>query len=373
MTGPQGELRAMDRQSRVQTVAASLADAGCDALIVSKPANIRWLSGFTGSNGTAVVAPDGLTIVTDSRYEDQVDEQLGAAGVEATVHITRDLAQPLVSAIADAGRVGLEAEAVTWAAQRRFQEYLASRTLVATVDIIEARRRVKDEGEIDRLTAAAAIADRALDQIRPELGRQRTERWVARALDNAMLDLGADGLSFPTIVAGGPNSAKPHATPSDRVIGSGDMVVIDFGASVDGYGSDMTRSFLIGEPTAHQLEIFDAVIEAQAAGVAAVTDGVAERDVDAACRNILAEAGLGQAFIHGAGHGIGLEIHENPILSTRATGILRSGYVVTVEPGVYLPELGGIRIEDSVVVTDDGCEPITLSPKNPVVDASAPR
>lgn len=373
MTVSAGGLGPMDRAARIAAVVASLAECGCDALIVSKPENIRWLCGFTGSSGIAVVAPDGLTVITDNRYERQIDEQLQDAAVEAAVHITRDRAEPLASATAAVDRVGLEAETVTWADQQRFEEYLEGRTLVSTAGVIETLRRIKDDGEINRLKAAAAIADEALAEVKPELGRGRTEQWLARTLNNTMLELGADGLSFPTIVAGGPNSAKPHARPSDRTIEPGDMVVMDFGASVDGYGSDMTRSFLIGEPSARQREIFDAVIEAQAAGVAAVTDGVAERDVDAACRNVMVERGLGEAFSHGTGHGIGLEIHENPILSTRATGILRTGYVVTVEPGAYLPELGGIRIEDSVVVTDDGCEPITLSPKNPDVETSAPQ
>lgn len=361
------DLAPMDRSLRLDRVRAAVADAGCDLLIVTKLLNIRWLSGFTGSNATAIVTPDSFTIITDGRYETQIADQLSAAGVEATVAITREIAEPVAVAVGQAGRIGLESADVTWASQRQFAEWLPGRELVPTSELVEYQRRFKDTGELQRLRLAASIADRALSVVKPELNAGRTELEIARMLDATMLDLGADDLSFATIVAAGPNSAKPHATPSDRPIGDGDMVVIDFGAKVDGYGSDMTRSFLLGETTDRQREVFEAVEQAQARGVAAVRDGVEEREIDRVCREELGNRGLGEAFIHGTGHGIGLEIHENPILSTRATGILRSGYVVTVEPGVYLPDLGGIRIEDSVVVTESGCEPITLSSKSPAV------
>ncbi len=364
-------LPAMDRRDRLARVRSAMQVAGCDGLIVTKQLNVRWLSGFTGSNATAVISPDSFAIVTDGRYQSQIAEQLAAAEVEADVAITREPKEPVLAALGRSKTIGLESDHVTWSTQRQFEQWLAERgsgqELIPTSELVEIERRFKDEGEMARLRLAAAIADRALDRVRPDLVSGATELDIARRLDGAMMDLGADETSFATIVASGPNSAKPHATPSDRVIEPGDMVVIDFGAKVDGYGSDMTRSFLIGRPTARQQEIFDAVIAAQAAGVAAVKDGVEEREIDRVCRDTLAERGLGEAFIHGTGHGIGLEIHENPILSTRATGILRSGYVVTVEPGAYLPELGGIRIEDSVVVTDAGCEPITLSSKSPIV------
>ncbi|MEM7271575.1 MAG: aminopeptidase P family protein [Actinomycetota bacterium] len=357
----------MDRNERLRRVRSAMVGVGCDALVVTKAVNIRWLTGFTGSAGLIVIGPDRLALVTDQRYQTQVREQLAAASVEAEVAITREPEAPVVAAVAGADSVGLESEHVTWAEVRRFERWLDGRALIATEQLVETERRVKDAGEIDRLRAAAAIADAALAEVIGELGTGLTEAEVATRLDRAMVDGGADGPSFPTIVAAGPNSAKPHARPSDRVIADGDMVVIDFGASVDGYGSDMTRSFLIGAADARQREIYEAVADAQAAGVAAVADGVAEREIDRACRDRLADHGLAEAFIHGTGHGIGLEIHENPILSTRATGILRTGYVVTVEPGAYLPDLGGIRVEDSVVVTDSGCETLTHSPKDPNV------
>jgi Xaa-Pro aminopeptidase len=356
-----------DRDRRLEALRAALGEAGCDALVVTKPQNVRWLTGFTGSAGTVVVTGTGLTVITDDRYRTQVAEQLEAAAVEAQVVINRDLAEPLRTAIGSTGRpvVGLEAGQITWARQREIVDWLGEgATVEPTLDLIEGLRRCKDPSEIERLTAAAAIADRALAEVAPRLGSGLSEQQVARLLERAMFDRGADGLSFPTIVATGTNSAKPHAVPSDRVISPGDAVVIDFGASVDGYGSDMTRTFLI-DPVPEALgAIYDAVAEAQRAGVAAVGPGVEEQAVDAACRSVLEGHGLGAAFVHGTGHGLGLEIHEQPILSSRATGILQEGYVVTVEPGAYLPHLGGVRIEDSVVITGEGARPITRFPKD---------
>ncbi len=358
------DLPPMDRGARLDRLRRRLDEDGLDALVVTKPQNIRWLTGFTGSAGAAVVTADDLTVVTDDRYEIQVAQQLDAAAVAATVAIDRDRSGPVRAGVGAAARVGLEAGHATWATARQVDGWLDGREVVATLDLIEALRQDKDPGEIARLRRAAGIADGALARIAPSLVAGRTEREVARDLDRTMVDLGAEGLSFPTIVATGPNSAKPHATPSDRPLAPGDAVVIDFGAAVDGYGSDMTRSFLIDPVADAAIDRYRAVEAAQAAGVAAVAAGVDERAVDAACRDLLTERGLGEAFVHGTGHGIGLEIHEQPFLSTRATGVLRAGQVVTVEPGVYLPGDGGIRIEDSVLVTDDGCVPLTGAPKD---------
>ncbi len=357
-------LTPMDRGVRLDRVRRAIEAAGCDALIVTKPVNIVWLTGFTGSNGMLVVTGDRLTLVTDGRYDIQVRRQLAEAEVEADVVITREPAEPVARATAASDRVGLESEHVTWALQRRVADWLQRQPLV-TEALIETERRVKDQGELDRLRRAADIADQALEAVRPMLGRRHTEVEIARALELAMAERGADDLSFPTIVASGPNSALPHAVPTDRAIESGDLLIIDFGAKVDGYGSDMTRSFLIGDCSPEQRRIHDAVVEAQAAGVATVRAGAGELDVDTACRSVLESHGLGPAFVHGTGHGIGLEIHEAPLLSARATGTLQLDSVITVEPGAYLAEVGGVRIEDSVVVTEAGCEPITRSPKTP--------
>lgn len=366
MTGD-AALAPLDLASRADRVRAGLDGAGCDALVVTDLTNIRWLTGFTGSAGVLVVRPADLVLVTDGRYQEQAADQLAAAGVVAQVEITRDTAERLAAAVDGIGRVGLEADHVTWDAQQQWAAALAP-TLVPTVGLLLGLRAVKDEGEVDRLERAAAMADAALADVRPMLLEQPTERELARALESAMLDHGADGPSFETIVASGPNGARPHARPSDRTIGAsgeGELVVIDFGALCDGYHSDMTRTFVVGEPTPTQTRMLDVVRASQAAGVAAVRAGVPTVDVDAACRAVIAEAGWGDAFVHGTGHGIGLVIHEEPRVSPESGALLAPGHCVTVEPGVYLPEHGGVRIEDSVVVTASGCRHLTTSPYDP--------
>jgi Xaa-Pro aminopeptidase len=358
-------LTVMDVPSRLDLVRDALAEAEVDGLIVTKRVNVRWLTGFTGSRGLVVVTDDELLVVTDGRYGEQVRHQLDQAGVQARVEITAiDVGSAVATVAAGRSRIGLEAQHVTWHRRDQIDRWLPDTTLVPTLGLIEELRRTKDDGELSRLVRAAALADTALAEVAPTLADRPTELQVARALDRHMEDHGADEPSYETIVASGPNAALPHATPTDRIIESGDLVVIDVGARIDGYGSDMTRTFVAGcEPTITQRAWHDAVVEAQAAGIAAVADGVDERAVDSACRSVLASHGLVDAFVHGTGHGIGLEIHEQPILSPRSDGILLAGLVVTVEPGVYIPGRGGVRVEDSVVVGVDGCRPITHSLK----------
>jgi Xaa-Pro aminopeptidase len=239
--------------------------------------------------------------------------------------------------------------------------------LVATEGVVEALRLVKDDGEVARIEAAATIATDALRGLLPRLFERPTENDFGLELDTAIRRLGAEGTSFDTIVAAGPNGAKPHhrAAGSSRRIEEGDLVVVDYGALVDGYCSDMTRTFCIGEPSPVQRRMLDVVTAAQAAGVAVVAAGAETKAVDDACRALIGEAGWAEAFSHGTGHGVGLEIHEDPRVSWSTTATLAPGHVVTVEPGVYLPEHGGVRIEDTVVVTQDGCRPLTHAPKDP--------
>jgi Xaa-Pro aminopeptidase len=373
MNVPLPDVEPMDLPSRTERLRSALPGLGVDAVLVTKAANVRWLTGFTGSNGQLLITDDRLVAVTDGRYRKQISDQLDAAGVQATIEITTtETAAILGRELPATARLGLEATHVTWAYRDKIDSWLPGRELVALDAPIEQLRKVKDRGERSRLARAAAMADAALAAVEPDLGQLPTEREVALRLDALMIGLGADEPSYDTIVASGPNAALPHAHPTDRVIGAGDTLIIDVGARLDGYGSDMTRTFVIGDTVGdEQQRWYDAVAEAQEAGVAAVADGVEERAIDLACREVLDEHGLVDAFIHGTGHGIGLEIHEDPILSPRSTGILQAGYVVTVEPGVYFPNQGGVRIEDAVVVTDDGCQPITNSPKRITPDPAS--
>jgi Xaa-Pro aminopeptidase len=345
--------------------------AACEALLVTNLVNIRYLTGFTGSAGLLLVKADDALLVTDGRYLTQSAEQLAAVGVDAAVEVGPLARQreAITGAASGVTRLGLEASSVTWAAQRSYAaEWFPGAELVPTTGVVEDLRRVKDAGELARMAEAARIADAALAATKPMLADAPTEAEFGLALDHAMRRLGAAGSSFETIVAAGPNGAKPHARPSGRHIEKGELVVLDFGAVVDGYCSDMTRTVCVGAPASAVLERMVEVVGAsQAAGVAAVRPGVTGVDVDRACREVITAAGWGDAFVHGTGHGVGLDIHEAPWVGVTSTDTLATGHVVTVEPGVYLPEHGGVRIEDTVVVTDEGCYPLTKSPKDLVI------
>lgn len=358
----------MDVAGRLDRLRAGLAPAGCDVLVVGHLTNVRYLTGFTGSAATLVVAPSGAVLVTDGRYEEQAADELASVGVGAEVFVGRTLAaqtDELRTRLAGVARVGLEADHVTWAEQRRFAD-LVTGALVPTEGLVEDLRAVKDPGEVARIEAACAIADEALAAVLPQLEAGLTELGFAAVLEAEMRARGADDISFDTIVASGPNGSRPHHQPGARRIEGGDLVVIDFGALVDGYHSDMTRTIPVGGVDAldgTQRRMLGVVTEAQAAGVAAVAAGAPVAGVDAACRAVIDEAGWGEAFVHGTGHGVGLDIHEAPGVNGTSAANLAAGQVVTVEPGVYLPGHGGVRVEDTVVVTPDGCRPLTCAPK----------
>lgn len=361
------ELPVMDVASRTKGLREALDPADCDALIVTDLVNVRYLSGFTGSAGIVVVTAEEMVFITDGRYGEQSHDELAAAGVEARIEVVSGSSrEALVAATSGCGRIGLEAGNVTWARQRELaDDWLAGSELVPTEGLVEQLRIIKDDGEIARLRSACSIADAALAEMRASLGAKMTEHAFSLALDDKMRELGAEAISFDTIVASGPNGARPHAQPGDRVILEGDLVVIDFGAVVDGYHSDMTRTFIVGDTDERSRHMYDVVREAQQAGFDAVRAGVSAKAVDSACRDVITGAGMGDAFVHGTGHGIGLEIHEAPRVASTSDDTLRAGYTITVEPGVYLPDHGGVRIEDSLVVTEDGFEFLTGSPRDP--------
>jgi Xaa-Pro aminopeptidase len=249
------------------------------------------------------------------------------------------------------------------------EELLGDVELVPTEGLVEQLRQTKDDGELDRMAVAASIADEALEEVLGMLSDSTSEEQVALALDTAMRRLGAEDRAFDTIVASGPNAAKPHHRPSQREIRPGDWVVIDFGATFEGYRSDMTRTFEVSRPGESDdlSRVYAVVAESQSAGVAAVKAGIEAGEIDRKCRDVISEAGLAERFEHGTGHGVGLDIHEAPTVSEGSGTVLATGFVVTVEPGVYLPGVGGVRIEDTVVVTDEGCRILTGFPKDPVV------
>lgn len=346
----------MTHSSRRDRLAAALVADGLDALLVVDLVNVRYLSGFTGSAGALLVYADGRpsVLATDGRYRAQSAAQ--APDVEAAIE--RAGAGHLTGRAAAAGvrRLGFESHVLTVDGYQALTEALAESAggteLVRAPGSVEALREVKDAGEVALLRRACQAADAALADLVESGGLRpgRTEREVRRDLESRMLDHGADGPSFETIVATGANSAIPHHRPTDAVLAAGDFVKIDFGALVAGYHSDMTRTFVLGPAADWQQEIYQLVAAAQRAGCAAVQPGAALRDVDAAARAVIADAGHGECFGHGLGHGVGLRIHEAPGINATADGTLLAGAVVTVEPGVYLPDRGGVRIEDTLVV-----------------------
>jgi Xaa-Pro aminopeptidase len=327
-------------------------------MLVTDLINVRYLSGFTGSNAALLVFADDLppVLATDGRYRTQAAQQ----APDLEVAIQRACGRYLAGRAASAGvrRLGFESHVVTVDGFDGLAKEVEVGTteLVRASQTVEALREIKDAGEVALLRLACEAADAALTDLvdRGGLRPGRTEREVGRELEALMLDHRADGISFETIVASGANSAIPHHRPTDAVLAAGDFVKIDFGALVGGYHSDMTRTFVLGKAADWQCEIYQLVSAAQQAGRAALRAGAGLADVDAAARGVITDAGHGEHFGHGLGHGVGLQIHEAPGINATAAGTLLAGSVVTVEPGVYLPDRGGVRIEDTLVVADTG-------------------
>ena len=352
---------------RRDTLSRRLRAANLDAMLVSDLINVRYLSGFTGSNAALLVFADErpAVLATDGRYRTQAAHQ----APDLHTVIERACGPRLTGRAAAAGaqRIGFESHAVTVDAFDVLGRQLTGGAeLVRAAGTVEALREVKDAGEVALLRLACEAADAALADL-IEHGRLRpgrTEKEVRIDLEALMLDHGADGSSFETIVAAGANSAVPHHRPTDAVLERGDFVKIDFGALVGGYHSDMTRTFVLGAAADWQREIYQLVATAQRAGRAALAPGVLLSDVDAASRRVIEEAGYGETFSHGLGHGVGLQIHEAPGINATAAGTLLAGSAVTVEPGVDLPDRGGVRIEDTLVVGErDSPELLTRFPK----------
>ena len=344
---------------RADRLVELLRERELDSLLVTNLVNVRYLTGFTGTNGACVVTPDERLFLTDFRYVSQAEEQVrDFERLPAGRELAGDLAKHL------RGRAGFDDENVTVRTHSRLAEKVGEGVeLVAAGGLVERLREVKDQGELDRIGETAKLATASLAQTLEHGVAGRTERDFARALEQALREGGAEDPSFPAIVAAGPHGALPHAEPRDVEIPAGTLVVVDWGARLDGYCSDCTRTLATGGIDGAAEDVYELVRRAQADALAAVRAGAEKRAVDSVARAVIDEAGQGERFGHGLGHGVGLEVHEGPRLTKEAEGELVAGNVVSVEPGVYLPGELGVRIEDLVAVTDDGAHVFTSFPK----------
>lgn len=358
-------------EGRLNAIAQIIGDMhSASAMVVSSSENIRYLSGFTGSAGVLICRKDDSVLVTDGRYTEQATAQVRDSGADVRIVETRTAAATLEAVselLIDNALCVCEASDLSVDAHARYVAALG-KALLPVTGVVEELRRSKSEAEVDRIAFAAEAADKALADVRDVLVRSMsepiTERDVRDELEYRMRRHGADGPSYETIVASGHNAAKPHHRPTDQLLREGDSVVIDVGGLVDGYHSDMTRTYLLGSVDPVLQTMFDVVSESQSRGVAAVRAGVLPSEIDRICREWITEAGFGPEFVHGTGHGVGLQIHESPWLRAQSIEPLREGEVVTVEPGVYRVGLGGVRIEDLLLVRAAGSTTLTHTPKD---------
>lgn len=358
--------------SRLNAVRQKLDIWEVDALLVTGYANYRWLSGFTGSNGKLLVSSDKAILATDSRYYGQAQQQ--SAHFTLFKHERRSEDDSAFLAEGGAKTMGLESSNISLKAADDLKAAAPAIKWQPLKKTIEPLRQIKTAAELKKIKAAAEITDLVMSQVAEIIKPGMREKQVAWELEKSMREAGADGMAFNVKVASGPNSALPHHAPGSRKIAPGDAIIIDMGAMVDGYRSDMTRTFFMGsEPTPKFMEIYETVLAAQTAVLMQAKSGMFSRSVDAIARDLIAQAGYKENFGHGLGHGVGLEIHEDPFLSPRTakTEKIETGMTLTVEPGIYIPGWGGVRIEDLTVVQADGLDRISQCPKNPIIPMRA--
>ena len=361
----------MTTAPRLDHLRQRLADKGIDALLIQSHFNRRYLTGFTGTDGTLLVGPKAAYLLVDFRYTEQAQAQ--AAGLEVVEAGGSAGKKPLLTVVRDlltdmgANRLGLEGNHLTFEQYTDLSAQLTGVELLSAGGLVEALRAVKDAGELTIMRRAAAIADAAFDHILGFMRPGLSEREVALELEFFMRRQGAEGRSFDFIVASGPRSAMPHGVASEKLLAAGELVTLDYGCIYEGYCSDMTRTVMLGEPDAKQREIYEIVLGSQRAGVDGIKPDMPGKEADAVCREYIAARGYGDFFGHGTGHGVGLEIHEEPGVGSRSTRVLEPGMVITVEPGIYLAGWGGVRIEDSGVLTPSGVEVFTHAPKELII------
>ncbi|MEN6519980.1 MAG: Xaa-Pro peptidase family protein [Armatimonadota bacterium] len=352
---------------RLERIREEMSKQRVDAMLITNLVNIRYISGFTGSTATVIITNDEAIILVDSRYVLQAsgecpdfDVILYSGGVlEAAAEILDESAPK---------RLGFEPNCVTYSTHLELRRVVSKNTrLIGVKGMVEKLRMVKDSGEIDAIKRAVVVADKCFSHVVSWVKPGMTEREIALEMDTYMRKLGAEKESFDTIVAAGPNAACPHHQPTGDVLKEGQMLKMDFGALVDGYCSDLTRTIFMGEPDERQREVYNVVLDAQMAAIHAIKPGVKGSEIDTIAREHIKSEGYGDYFGHGLGHSIGLTVHDGDGFSQRSSIVLEPGMVITVEPGIYVEDWGGVRIEDDIVVTESGVEVLTKSTKDIVV------
>lgn len=337
-------------------------EAGVGAMWISGPANVRALSGFSSpADGRVLVTPEAATLYTDARYTVQAREESSIPQFIARPPETFQHAAQVLGGV----RVGFEAEHLTVAGLEDLKQHWPDAELVPLRGVVQGLRQIKTEDEIAAIRAAQDLADQVYAQVRPRIVAGARELDIALDIETRLRQAGAES-AFGVIVASGPRGAMPHGHASERVIQDGDLVTVDMGACLNGYNSDMTRTVAVGHPSDEMRRVYLAVLEAEEAAVRAVRPGVRAADLDKIARDILTGHGLGEAFAHSLGHGVGLEVHEGPGLRGTSEDVLQAGMVITIEPGAYLPDVGGVRIEDLLLVTEDGFEVLSHAVKEPI-------
>ncbi len=349
-------------ESRIKAVRNSLDEGGLSAIYITNLTNVRYLSGFNGSAGSCFISDKGAYFISDGRYGTQSKEQVHDMEIIISnkPHIETLVSKGIISGTQ---KIAFEADELSVNSLTQLKLIASQCQWVETTQLVEKIAMVKDKSEISAMRTAVQITDAVFEQIIPEVRPGATEQEIAAKIPFACKMMGAECESFPPIIASGENSALPHAKPTERKIEVGDFVVLDFGAKYDGYHADMTRTIVMGNATDKHSEVYDVVYEAQKLGCEATIDGIACKEIDAICRGHINNQGYGEFFNHSTGHGLGLEIHTNPRFSPLSNDKVFENYLMTIEPGIYLPNFGGVRIEDDVLIKKDGCEILNNSPK----------
>jgi Xaa-Pro aminopeptidase len=351
--------------SRQEVLKSKLASDGLDGIFITHLTNVRYICGFTGSAGSCLVTPDGSYFLSDGRYTEQANQEVKGCTIHIGTHNHFQTAKN-EGLIPDGLNLAFEKDRVTVGQYDIIQSLLPKTKWQGTSLVLEKLAAVKDKIEIDVLRTAVEITDKAYESIIPMLKPGTTEKQVASTLSSFYMKHG-DGEAYSPIVAGGPNGALPHAQPSERPFEKGDFIVIDAAAKYAGYHADMTRTPVVGEATEKHHEVYQIVKESQQRGIDAAKASVSCKAVDTACRDYINSKGYGKYFIHGTGHGIGLEIHTWPRFSEISNDVVEENYVMTIEPGVYIPGWGGVRIEDDVIIRKDSCEVLNQTTKDLII------